>query len=356
MREALELAQRGRGLTAPNPYVGALVVKNGRVVGSGFHKRAGRPHAEALALRDAGSAARGATMYVTLEPCCHVGRTGPCTDRIIQAGVREVRFGMIDPNPLVNGGGARRLRRAGLAVTGGILRDECATLNEIYLNRFRRQRPFVILKTAQTLDGRIATASGHSQWISSPNTLKLAHRLRAEVDGVVVGAATAEADDPQLTVRRVKGQNPYRIVLSTRGDVRPSLRLFTDNRDSKTVLVTAAPSLSAQLERTPGLIVWTVRKRGRRIDLEDFLNTAHAFGINSLLVEGGGRLATTLLAQGLVDKHIVALAPLTLGAGIDAVGALGAAKIDDAIHYDRVQFEQMGPDMVFSGYPRERAA
>ena len=350
MELALELAEAGRGLTAPNPYVGAVLVKDGRVVGKGYHKRAGGPHAEILALKEAGRSARGATLYVTLEPCCHVGRTGPCVDEIIRAGVAEVYYGIIDPNPQVNGKGARKLSRAGVKTHRGLLRRSCERLNEIYLNRFRGERPFVILKTAQTLDGRIATSSGHSRWISSPESLKLAHRLRAEVDAVVVGAATAEADNPQLTVRRVKGSNPYRVIISTSGRVSPELKLFAENNDRKTILATAARNLNG-LADVQGLTVWNVRKRGKRLDLADFLEKAHQFGVNSLLVEGGGRLATSMLAQGLVDKHIVVIAPMTLGEGVNAVGDLGALRIDDAIRYSDVSFERLGPDLVFTGYP-----
>ena len=354
MRRALELAERGRGLTAPNPCVGAVVVRNGEIVGEGYHQKAGSRHAEIAALKQAGPQAKGASLYVTLEPCCHTGRTGPCTTAIIAAGIREVYFAMIDPNPLVNGQGARILRKAGLLVRKGLLRTEAERLNEIYCNRFVGKRPFVILKSAQTLDGRIACANGRSQWISGQQSRKLAHRLRAEVDAVVLGSRAAEIDNPQLTVRHVKGENPYRIVLSTEAGVSPDLRLFTDNADKRTILVTCKDSLPQPLRKSRGLCWWTVKRAGGRLDLEDFLTKARSFGINSILVEGGGRLATDFLKLGLVDKHIVIIAPLTLGSGIDAVGALNSRDVSEAVTYDAVVFTPIGGDVMFTGYPQPR--
>ncbi len=358
MRRALELAERGRGLTAPNPNVGAVVVRKGIIVGEGYHKKAGSRHAEIAALKQAGPKARGATLYVTLEPCCHTGRTGPCTTAIIEAGLKETIFAAKDPNPLVNGQGAKTLRRAGLSVKSGLLREEAEALNEIYINRFRRKRPFVILKSAQTLDGRIACANGYSQWISGTSSLELAHRLRAEVDAVVLGARAVELDNPALTVRHVKGANPYRIVLSTNANLSPKLKLFTDNQDRKTILVTCKSRLPKSFSQTNGLTWWQVERQsksqGEHLNLEDFLAKAWDFGINSILVEGGGRLATDFLKLGLVDKHIVIIAPLTLGAGIEAVGDLHSQKITDAISYDRSSFSAIGSDMMFSGYPQTR--
>jgi diaminohydroxyphosphoribosylaminopyrimidine deaminase / 5-amino-6-(5-phosphoribosylamino)uracil reductase len=356
MRRALELAERGRGLTAPNPYVGAVIVRKGKVVGEGSHQKAGGRHAEIAALKQAGGRARGATMYVTLEPCCHTGRTGPCTDAIVAAGIVEVFYAMKDPNPLVNGKGAKAMRGDGLSVKTGPMRAEAEILNEIYLNRFKGKRPFVILKTAQTLDGRIACANGRSQWISGTQSLQLAHRLRAEVDAVVVGARAAEVDDPQLTVRHVKGGDPYRIVLSTNALLSPGLRLMVSNQDRKTIIATSRTNLPEALRNSRGLISWTVKRVGSQLDLTDFLAQAWGFGINSILVEGGSRLATGFLSSGLVDKHVIIIAPLTLGTGIDAVGDLDSQDINEAITYKRQVFAPIGKDVMFSGYPQPRAS
>ncbi len=354
MGRALELAELGRGLTAPNPYVGAVIVKKGKVVGEGFHRKAGSRHAEIAALKQAGTKARGATLYVTLEPCCHTGRTGPCTEAIISAGITEVFYAAKDPNPKVNGKGAKALRQAGIVVHAGPMRAEAESLNEIYLNRFHGDRPFVILKTAQTLDGRIACANGRSQWISSSKSLQLAHRLRAEVDAVVLGSRAVELDNPQLTVRRVKGANPYRIILSTDANLSPKLRLISENRDRKTIIATSKQNLPEKLRNEAGLISWTVKKDTSGLNLVDFLIKARGFGINSILVEGGGQLATSFLKAGLVDKHVIIIAPLTLGAGIEAIGDLTSKDIGEAITYKQSRFTPIGQDILFSGYPQPR--
>lgn len=362
MAQALQLAEKGLGVTSPNPHVGALLVKNGEIVGRGYHRRAGAQHAEIAALKDAGDRAQGAEMYITLEPCCHHGRTGPCADAIVRAGIKRVCFATLDPNPQVNGRGARRLRAAGLAVTRGVLRKQSERLNDVYFSRRAGGRPFVILKTAQTLDGQIAAASGNSRWISGEESLTFAHKLRGEVDAVLVGSGTASQDDPELTVRRINATNPYRIIVSTSGKVNPRLKLFRNNRDRKTILATAAKALPKEIRKRPGLTVWEVcaekNRAGKQtaLSLSDLLDKALGFGINSLLVEGGSRLATSFLKAGLVDKHIIALAPMTLGAGIPAIGDLGARKISDAISYTEPEFTRLGSDLLFSGYPNNRQA
>lgn len=350
MRRALELAALGRGLTRPNPMVGAVLVKRGRIVGEGYHRRAGGRHAEIAAL--AGKQARGATLYVTLEPCAHQGRTAPCVESLIAAGIAEVRYSIVDPNPLVNGAGARCLRAAGIRVSRGLLAKEAERLNEIYLHRYSGSRPFVILKTAQTLDGRIACSNGDSQWISGIQSRRMAHRLRAEVDAVVVGSGTANQDDPLLTVRLVKGANPYRIALTSSGRLKPNLRLLRDNDDQRTIIATSARELPKSLCK--GLILWSIKSSPDGVSLTDFLDKAWGFGIHSLVVEGGARLATAFLRAGLVDKHIVSVAPRTLGAGIEAITDLGARRVDDAIGYDRALFSPLGADIIFSGYPQNR--
>jgi diaminohydroxyphosphoribosylaminopyrimidine deaminase / 5-amino-6-(5-phosphoribosylamino)uracil reductase len=355
MSRALDLAIKARGWTSPNPMVGAVIVKNGRIIAEGFHRRAGSEHAEAAALRKAGRRADGATVYVTLEPCCHVGYTGPCTDAISQAGIRRVVYASVDPNPIVRGKGDRRLRSAGIKITRGVLKREAEEINEAYYLFHREGRPFVTLKMAQTLDGRIATITGDSQWISSPASRKLAHRLRAENDAVMVGAGTVRADNPALTVRLVKGRNPYRIIVAGRGELPSDSQVFVNNQDLKTV-VAGARRFAARRALggvMPGPVRWTVKtdKRGR-VDLSDLIQKAAAFGIQSILVEGGSGLATSLLANHLVDKMVLVIAPKIIGHGTSAIGDLGITKLADGIVLDRVTVQQMGPDQVVTGYPK----
>jgi len=353
MIAALELARKAAGKTSPNPMVGAVLVKNGRIIGRGYHKRAGTPHAEINALNEAGHKARGATLYVNLEPCCHHGRTKPCTDEIIRAGVAEVIFSMKDPNPLVGGKGAARLRKAGIKVKSGILRKEAESLNEIYLKNITTGLPFVILKTAQTLDGRIAASGGDSKWITGSKARRMGHQLRALCDAVVVGSGTARTDDPELTVRMVKGNNPYRIVMTGSNNLPGTLKLFKENDDARTIL--AVPEGDPSRIRAKNLIIWAIKSKRNGLSLTDFLDKAGRFGITSILVEGGSKLATSFLKAGLVDKHYVFVAPKVIGSGIEAVGELGIKKIADGIEYKNLTVSyDLSPDILITGYPMRK--
>ncbi len=354
MRQALKLAEKGRGRTSPNPMVGAILVKGGSVVGRGYHRAVGRDHAEIVALKDAGRRARGSTMYVTLEPCCHTGRTGPCSQAIIEAGITRLFYAAKDPDPRVNGKSARLLRKAGIEVTSGLLRREARRLNDRYFGYVENGRPFVILKYAQSLDGRIATRTGDSKWISGRESLKLAHRLRSEVDAVVVGSGTVRTDDPALTVRLVKGNNPYRIVVSASMNLPVHSRLLKDNKDCRTILATTAAAREkfARRKRLPHLIFWDVGvNRNGGIDIEDLMRKAMDFGFQSLLVEGGAELATSFVKSGLVDKYVVITAPVILGKGVNAIGELNVRTVADGIYFDDYMVEKSGGDCVFVGYP-----
>lgn len=357
MMRALELATQGRGQTSNNPMVGTVIVKNGRVIAEGYHRKAGTDHAEVVALKKAGKRAVGSTAYVTLEPCCHTGCTGPCSDALIRAGVSRVVYAAVDPNPMVKGKGARRLRRAGIKVESGLLRKEAERLNEAYHGFHRNGRPFVTLKMAQTLDGRIATATGDSQWISGPPALKLSHQLRAENDAILVGLGTVRTDDPALTVRKVKGKNPYRIVATASGKLPKSCQLLKNNTDLRTVVASTTEGIKrlSKKPRTGDLIYWDVRK-GRRggLDLVDFLAKARDFGIQSMLVEGGASLATSFLKAKLVDKIVLVVAPRILGKGTETVGDLGIKKLSRSIRLERVTVQRVGQDTVVSGYPNYR--
>ncbi|MFH1687044.1 MAG: bifunctional diaminohydroxyphosphoribosylaminopyrimidine deaminase/5-amino-6-(5-phosphoribosylamino)uracil reductase RibD [bacterium] len=355
MKRALELASRARGFTAPNPMVGAVIVKKGKIVGEGYHRAAGLPHAEVEAIRSAKGETAGATMYVTLEPCCHHGRTGPCTEAIRTAGIRKVVYATADPDKRVNCRGESCLIEAGIKVERGVLENEALQLNEIYFGYHRLGRPYIILKTAQTLDGRIATRTGDSKWISSPPALKLAHQLRADVDAVVVGLGTVRADDPALTVRNVKGPDPYRIVLSESLRFPRHCRLLDENTDGRSIVATTNDEAVDRLSRRrwEGLILWKIkRRRGGGLDLNDFVVKAGRFGLQSLLVEGGSSVATSFLKTGLVDKYVVVIAPRVIGCGTPAVADLKVARLADGIVFDRHLFKTCGRDAVFVGYPK----
>jgi diaminohydroxyphosphoribosylaminopyrimidine deaminase/5-amino-6-(5-phosphoribosylamino)uracil reductase len=356
MQRALDLAVRGMGATSPNPMVGAVVVKRGRIVGEGYHRRAGAPHAEVVALHAAGAEARGATLYVTLEPCCHFGRTGPCVDVIVQAGIRRVVFAQKDPDPRVNGKGLLALKKAGIVVLSGVLENEARLLNEAHYCYHTKGRPLVTLKLAQSLDGRVATSTGDSHWISGPESRCFVHQLRARTDAVVVGMGTVRADNPSLTVRLAKGVNPYRVVLSQSLRFPKPCALLDNNADMRTIL--AAPRQSIERfsrgKHRHNLTFWQIQPgRAGLLDLSDFVHRAGEFGFRSLLVEGGARLATSFFKSSLVDKFIAITAPRIIGQGTNAIGDLNIRKLADAISIERFKCLPSGHDYIFIGYPRE---
>lgn len=349
----MRLAEKGRLTTSPNPMVGAVIVKNGRTVGEGYHRAPGLPHAEKNAIRKAAGRTKGATMYVNLEPCSHTGRTGPCCEAIIEAGLKKVVYALKDPDPRVNGRGLNRLRRAGVKVESGPLKKEARLQNDKYFGYHRNGRPFIILKMAQTLDGRIAAADGSSRWISSPPSRRLAHRLRAEVDAVMVGMGTVRADNPSLTVRNVRGSDPYRIVVSGSLSFPRNCRLLSHNTDYKTIVATTGKAVEkfARTTRGRNLIYWQLKaNRRRELDLDDLLLKAADFGIRSILIEGGSGLAGSFLKAGLVDKLCMITAPMILGSGLSSIGDLGGLSMKTALKFTDGFFELCGSDVVFIGY------
>jgi diaminohydroxyphosphoribosylaminopyrimidine deaminase/5-amino-6-(5-phosphoribosylamino)uracil reductase len=354
MGEALRLAERGAGRTTPNPAVGAVVTRNGRLVGRGYHRRAGGPHAEIFALRQASARARGATLYVTLEPCCHFGRTPPCVDAVLASGVSRVVVGMLDPNPRVRGRGVAQLRRAGLRVDVGVRERQCRGLNEDFVKYVTRGLPFVVLKLAATLDGRIATAKGDSRWVTGTAARRRVHEMRNRLDAVVVGSETVRADDPELTCRLRGGRDPLRVILDGRLRSPVSAKVFTHNPE-RTWLYTLAPGdAKAERLRRRGVIV---RRGGgdRTGSLRRVLRELAREGIKSVLIEGGGVLAAHALRANLVDRVALFLAPKIVGAeGRPMVGAMGLRRMAQALLVADVTVERLGEDVLVQGRPTFR--
>ncbi|MGW4232383.1 bifunctional diaminohydroxyphosphoribosylaminopyrimidine deaminase/5-amino-6-(5-phosphoribosylamino)uracil reductase RibD [Streptomyces sp. NPDC004980] len=350
MRRAITLAARGLGATSPNPVVGCVVLDAaGQQAGEGFHRRAGGPHAEIHALRAAGERARGGTAYVTLEPCNHTGRTGPCAQALLAAGVRRVVYAVGDPNPQATGG-ADTLRAGGVQVERGLLADEAEAGNTAWLTSVRLGRPYVLWKYAATLDGRIAAADATSRWITSPESRADVHRLRAEADAVVVGSGTARADDPQLGVRGIEGATqPLRVVVDTAATaVRPGARVLDGT--APTLIAVADDADSAHLPEDTVLRLPRAAT-GPGLDIPALLAALHGRGIRSVLLEGGPVLAGSFVAAGAVDTVVGYLAPVLLGAGPAALADAGISTISQALRLDVTGTVRIGPDLRITAVP-----
>jgi len=354
MQRCLQLARRALGRTAPNPLVGSVIVQAGKVVGEGFHPGAGQPHAEVFALRNAGDRACGATVYVNLEPCNHYGRTPPCSEALIAAGVAKVVVGMVDPNPLVAGGGIMRLRNAGIEVVVGVEEEDCRQLNEGFVHRILYQRPFGILKYAMTLDGKIATSSGHSAWISNQSARNLVHQLRAACDAVIVGGNTVRKDNPRLTSRQAEAHNPLRVVMSRTLDLPTEAYLWQTTEFPTLVLTQKGANPDFQQ------LLW--QKNVEVIELPSLTPTqamAHLYerGFSSVLWECGGTLAAQAIAEGMVQKILAFIAPKIVG-GSNApspIGDLGLTNMTQALALERVRWQTIDSDCLVEGYlPQEK--
>jgi diaminohydroxyphosphoribosylaminopyrimidine deaminase/5-amino-6-(5-phosphoribosylamino)uracil reductase len=352
MRAALALARRGLGTVWPNPAVGCVIVKQGRVVGRGWTQPGGRPHGETEALRRAGEAATGAAAYVSLEPCCHWGRTPPCVDALITAGVRRVVVALEDPDPRVAGEGLRRLRAAGVDVEVGLCAEEAAEVNAGFLNRLRLGRPLVTLKFATSLDGRIATASGESQWISGPPARERAHALRASHDAIMVGTGTAVADDPQLTCRLpgLDHRSPVRVVIDRHLRIPPAARLIADAHRVPTWVLTlrsADPGRRAAFLASRVTLIDVDHDSEGQVDLAAALEVLGERGITRLLVEGGAGLAAAFFRARLVDRLVWVHAPLAIGGdGIPAIAGLDLTALAHAPAFERLSTETIGDDVL----------
>jgi len=358
MRAALALARRGLGTVWPNPAVGCVIVKQSRVVGRGWTQSGGRPHGETEALRRAGEAARGAAAYVSLEPCCHWGRTPPCVDALITAGVRRVVVALEDPDPRVAGEGMRRLRAAGLDVEVGLCAEEAAEVNVGFLSRLRLGRPLVTLKFATSLDGRIATASGESQWISGPPARERAHALRASHDAIMVGTGTAVVDDPQLTCRLpgLDHRSPVRVVIDRHLRIPPTARLIADAHRVPTWVLTlrsADPDRRAAFLASRVTLIDVHHDSAGQVDLAAALGVLGERGITRLLVEGGAGLAAAFFRARLVDRLVWVHAPLAIGGdGIPAIAGLDLTALAHAPAFERLSTQTIGDDVLTTFHVR----
>lgn len=355
MRMAISLAMRGTGSVSPNPRVGCVIVdergEKERVVGLGWHKRYGGPHAEAEALKKAGEAARGCTAYVNLEPCCHTGKTPPCTDALIRAGVARVVAGMRDPNPRVAGGGMEALEAAGIEVVHGVLEEECRWLNRGFIRRMTLARPWVTIKAALSLDGCMALESGESKWISGALSRQHAHMLRAENDAVMVGAGTVAEDDPMLTVRDVEGRSPMKVVLDRELRTPPGAKIL---HEGSCVFFTGPnpdPRKAEELTSLGAKVVSLPEEPDNRLPLPAILGELANFGVNRLMVEAGPRLVSSLIDAELVDEFSLFVAPKLLGRGLQMTRELSFAHMQDAISMKQVKIRQLGDDIWYEGVP-----
>ncbi len=352
IERCLQLARKGQRRVSPNPMVGCVIVRNGNVVAEGYHQKFGGSHAEASALKRAGSKARGATLYVNLEPCSHHGKTPPCVDAIVAAGVKRVVASSKDPNPVVSGSGFRELKRAGVHVRVGELQREAEELNEKFFTFMKTGLPFVGVKVAQTLDGRIADAWGASKWITGEKARKHSHKLRTEYDAVLVGARTVLRDDPRLTVRWVKGRNPVRIVVDGKLSVRPSARVFRTN-EARTLLLT-----STQAMRKQPVKVQRLSRRGVeiipvqntfRLRPKEILTTLARLNISSVLMEGGSRTIAPFVEAALVQKIHCFVAPKVLGAGLNSLALNRPVSLSKSVRVTDLVVARVGIDLLIEG-------
>ena len=357
MEKTLKLAKKGEGYTTPNPLVGALVVKDGEIVGKGYHKKAGEPHAEVYALNQAGKNAKDATLYVNLEPCCHFGKTPACSLKVIKSGIKRIVVAMEDPNPLVAGKGIRQLEEAGIEIEVGVLEKEAKILNEIFIKYITEGLPFIYLKSGQTIDGFLATSTGDSRWVTNKKARLYGHKLRHKVDAILVGVNTVLNDNPRLTTRLddKKGIDPIRVVLDSKLKTPVNANIINQNSESKTIIATTSDynkDKYNQLKTIDNLEIIIIEQNIEgRIDLEKALEILAKQDITSILVEGGGTINYSFLHKGLADKLYAFIAPKLLGGndGIYAYNGQGVKKMDNAFELSDIQFEMIGDNILITG-------
>ncbi|MFH0855737.1 MAG: bifunctional diaminohydroxyphosphoribosylaminopyrimidine deaminase/5-amino-6-(5-phosphoribosylamino)uracil reductase RibD [Candidatus Omnitrophota bacterium] len=350
---AMRLALKGKGLTSPNPIVGSVVVKSGHIIGKGFHAKAGLAHAEVVALDGAGDKAEGATLYVTLEPCVHFGRTPPCVSRIIKSGVKEVIIGMLDPNPLNNGKGVEILKQNKIKVKIGFLEDKLKRINEAFIKHITRKIPFITVKVAESLDGRIATRTGDSKWITSDKSRAFAHRARGDFDAIMVGVNTVLRDNPKLDAWFSKAQ-PLKIIVDSQLSTPEKVNVFSGPKP--VIIATLASPLGQETENRKILSskanIIDIKEKSGQVNLKDLMKKLAGMGITSILVEGGGMLIGSLFDEGLVDKIMFFISPRIIG-GKDAIGAVmgqGVSRVERALKLKDITLKRFGEDFLIEGY------
>jgi diaminohydroxyphosphoribosylaminopyrimidine deaminase / 5-amino-6-(5-phosphoribosylamino)uracil reductase len=348
MSIALDLAEKGRGYVSPNPMVGCVIVKRGKIVGKGYHRKYGEAHAEINALKAAGKKANNATMYINLEPCSHWGKTSPCTEKIVEAGIREVVVAIEDPNPLVDG--YRELKFRGLKTRIGILKDEAKVLNEVYLKHTKTKRPFVILKLAMSLDGKIATSTGDSKYITSLPARKYVHQIRNDVDAVMVGINTILKDNPLLDSRLVRGKNPIKVIVDSTLKISERANVLKDPSKVIIATTTGAPKLNVEKLQHKGARVLVIKPKKGLVDLEELMKELGKSEIASLMIEGGAELSGNAIKEGIVDKLLIFTAPKIIGNGIEPIKNLGIKKVNKAIKLKNISTTKIGKDLLVSGY------
>ncbi|MGE5308143.1 MAG: bifunctional diaminohydroxyphosphoribosylaminopyrimidine deaminase/5-amino-6-(5-phosphoribosylamino)uracil reductase RibD [Deltaproteobacteria bacterium] len=349
MNMAIQLALKARGMTSPNPVVGAVIIKNGSVVGRGYHRKAGAPHAETLALDEAKEKAKGAALYVTLEPCAHFGRTPPCVNRIISSGIRKVVIGMVDPNPLNNGKGINILKMHNISVESGVCREKVEEINEVFVKYITKGLPFVTVKVAQSLDGKIATSCGESKWITSDLSRNYAHRMRQYYDGIIVGVNTVRRDNPRLDAWFSKRQ-PVKVVVDSKLSTPDSSPIF---EKGKVILATIPVIQGQETENRAKLsekaTILEVKEKNGQVNLKDMLKKLARMEITNVLVEGGGTLIGSLFDEGLVDKVLFFVSPKIIGGAqaISSVMGKGVSRIDKAVKLEAPKLRRFGEDILF---------
>lgn len=352
MRRALELAKQGMGHTSPNPMVGCVIVKDGKIVAEGYHEKCGEYHAERNALLSCKEDVTGAEAYVTLEPCCHHGKTPPCTDIIIERGIKKVYVGSMDSNPLVGGKGVKILQDAGIEVECGILKEECEKLNEVFFHYIEKKTPYVIMKYAMTLDGKIAAYTGDSKWVTGEEARNHVQYLRKKYSGILVGIGTVKEDNPMLNCRIEEGVDPVRIICDSNLTISMDCNIVTTAKDIKTVIAYAkAQEEKKKALEQAGVTLIQAEKNGK-VDIKELLTKLGAMGIDSVLVEGGGSIHGALLEEGLINKVYAYIAPKLIGgaASKTPVGGTGMEKMRDALKIKDMEIQKLGEDLLITGY------
>ncbi len=351
MKMALELAQKGKGMTSPNPVVGAVIVKDGEIIGTGFHEKYGEPHAERNAINNSKGSLKDATIYVTLEPCCHTGKTPPCTDAIIESGISRVVLGARDPNPKVAGQGIEMLKKNGLQVDEGVTSEECKDINKVFFHYIRTGRPYVTMKYAMTMDGKIAAASGDSKWITGEEAREHVHIERSYNKAIMVGKGTVLKDDPMLNNRTEKGadRNPIRIICDTNLSIPVSSNIVKTAKDIETIIATASDDHKKQKKLTDaGCQIINVNKKDGRIDLKHLMELLGQKGIDSILLEGGAEINWEMMNAGLINKVQTYIAPKLFGGALSKspIGGAGVSYPKDCLNLGEPQITKLGQDIL----------